>query len=427
MNDDLDDELDVEEDIIGDDDGFDEFSQQSGLGDAVRKNPYAKIGIVVAAIAVIVGVALLFGQESVETQESSIPTGSDVTSVPGTDEKISPAYREAVEQQNEADLERAITKGTSSIPVPIKTFDNRLEVPEIEEKSEDPLLRWRMLQEERVEREMKIKETEAEPVTVLNAEQQSQAISDLASSMQEQMSSLLSANDTERNFTTKTLITYTEPDGEGGPGEFQNGNGGNFEDPEFQEDTEEIVIIPAGKIVYGQLLLEANSDVPLMVLAQMVSGPLKGWKILGEFSVLEDLEKLAITFHVAVNEEGDQYDLEAIMLDPDSGLAALATDVDHRYFRRVVFPAAAAFVEGFSGALAETGRTSVTVEGGAAVEETEEADNDQQVALGVEEAAQEVSEILDDMADVPIQIVIAAGTPIGIFFTENVVDTEGGI
>lgn len=420
MNDDLD------EEIMDEDDGFDEFSQESNLGDAVRKNPYAKIGIVVVGIAVIVGVVMLFGQETIETQESSIPTGSDVTSVPGTDEKISPAYAEAVEQQNEEDLERAITEGSSSIPVPIKTYDTRLEVPETEEKSEDPLLRWRMLQEERVEREMKIREAETEPVTVLNAEQQSQAITDLASSMEEQMSSLLTASDESKSFQTKTLINYAQEE-EGVAGGDTMSETARLEDPDFEEETKKTVIIPAGKIVYGQLLLQANSDIPLMVLGQMVSGPLKGWKILGEFTVIEDFEKLAITFNVAVNEAGDQYDINAIMLDPNSGLAALATDVDHRYFRRVVFPAAAAFVEGFSQALAETGRTSVTVEGGAAVEETEEADDDQQVALGIEEAAQELGTVLDDMADVPIQIVIAAGTPIGIFFVENVVDQESDI
>ncbi len=423
MNDDLD------EEIIGADDGFDEFAQKSNLGDTIRRSPTAKIAVIIVAIVVIVGVVMLFGQETIETKESQIPGGSDVTSVPGTDEQISPAYAEAVEQQNEADLERAITEGTSSIPVPIKTYDTRLEVPETEEKTEDPLLRWRLLQEERVEREMKIRETEAEPITVLNAEQQSQAISDLSSSMQEQMSSLLQANDEKKSFTTITLINYNEQaEGDGGLGGGGNGSDGNFEEPGFEEETDDpVVVIPAGKIVYGQLLLEANSDVPTVVLAQMVSGPLKGWKLLGEFEVLEDLEKLAITFNVAVNEDGEQYNVEAIMLDPELGLAAKSTDVNHRYFKRIVFPAAAAFIEGFAGAIAESGQTTVTINGETVAEETEEADSDQEIALGVEEAAQEISEILDDMADVPVQIIIAAGTPIGIFFTENVVDDEGDI
>ena len=422
MNDDLD------EEIIGADDGFDEFAQKSSLGEAMRKNPYAKIGVVLVAVLVIIGVVVMFGQESVETPDSVIPTGSDVTSIPGTDDEISPAYREAVEQQNEADLEIAINQGGSVIPVPIKTQETRLSVPEPEEKSEDPLLRWRALQEERVERELKIREEETEPVTVLNAEQQSQAISDLALSMQEQMSSLLTASDESKQFQTVTLIQYNdETQGQiGADNDFGPGPGSSaLEEAPFEEDIEETVVIPAGKIVYGQMLLQANSDIPTSVLAQMVSGPLKGWKLLGEFEIIEDFEKLAITFNLAVNEAGEQYNVDAIMLNPDDGLAALSTDVNHRYFRRIVFPAAAAFVEGFSTALAETGRTTVTVDGGAAVEAEEEADDEQQVALGVEEAARELGEVLDDMADTPIQIVIAAGTPIGIFFLENVVDIDG--
>ncbi len=40
------------------------------------------------------------------------------------DEQVSPAYAEAIEQQSQPDLERAITEGSSSIPAPIKTYDS---------------------------------------------------------------------------------------------------------------------------------------------------------------------------------------------------------------------------------------------------------------------------------------------------------------
>lgn len=54
----------------------------------------------------------------------------------------------------------------SAIPVPIETPDTRLEVPEIQEETEDPLHRWRLLQEERVERQMstKSKSVHVEPM-----------------------------------------------------------------------------------------------------------------------------------------------------------------------------------------------------------------------------------------------------------------------
>lgn len=422
MNDDLD------EDIIGSEDDFDEFSQETSATESFRQSPVAKIAIIGLGVLVIVGVMFMFGGESVKQEKSRMPAGSEITSVPGTDEKLSPAYIEAVEEQNEANLERAISENRSAIPVPVQTQDTRLEAPEIEEESEDPLHRWRLLQDERIEREMKIRETEIEPVTVLNAEQQGEALDALAGSMEEQMSALLTANNDEKTMFTVTLINYEEdPEGAGNGGNGGGDGDGSGGDGGFTEDDEEVVIIPAGKIVYGQMLLQANSDVEAVVLAQMVSGPLKGWKLLGEFELEEDLGKLIITFDLAVNEDGEQHEIDALLLDPDNGLAAMRTDIDHRYFKRIVFPAAAAFIEGFASAVAESGATTVVIAGDNVVEEEEESTDEQEVALGVEEAAAEISEILEDMGEVPIQVVIAAGTPIGIFFVENVVEEEGDI
>lgn len=415
MNDDLD------EEIIGADDGFDEFTQKSGLGETIRQSPVAKIGIVVGALVLIGFVAVTFSGGEEEETISIIPGGEEVTSVPGTDQEVAPAYIEAVEETNEAVLDDAIATGGSAIPVPIESPDTRLEVPEIQEETEDPLHRWRLLQEERVERQMKSQEADPEPVTVLDAEQQSEAITNLAEAMAQQMESVLATTNQVKTFTTKVLIQYNE-NGAGSDNGNGNGGGGNGNpaDPNFTEIEEVEVVIPAGKIVYGQLLLEANSDVPFTVLARMVSGPLKGWKLLGKFTVLDDIEMLAITFSIAVNEDGKQYDVNAFMLNPDSGLAAMRTDVDHRYIRRIVLPAAAEFISGYASAIAESGRTSVSVSGQTVTTSEEETDDKQEVATGVEEAAEEIADILDDLAEVPVKIVIAAGTPIGIFFTENV-------
>lgn len=416
MNDDLD------EEIIGADDSFDEFSQDSTSGSSFRQSPIAKILIVLVAISVLMGVVFFFGGEEEDEIISTIPAGSEVTQVPGTsDQGVPQAYSDAVEQVNEAQLERALQQGESAIPVPVETAETRLEVPEVEEETEDPLLRWRQLQEERVERQLKSREADVEPVTVLDAEQQSEAIQQLSESMVQQMESVLTSNTEDKVFTTKTLIQYEEEDNEAS-GSAENGSGDGSGG--FEEEDEEVVVIAAGQIYYGQTLLEANSDVPGTVLAQLVSGPLKGWRLLGEFTVLDDAEKLAIKFSTAVNEEGKQYNIDALMLNPKTTLPALRTSINRRFIRRVLLPAASGFVEGFSQAIADSGRTSVTVSGDTVIQEQEELDNDQEVALGVAEAGEEISTILDDYADVKPLIIIKAGTPIGIFFIENVVDEE---
>lgn len=423
MNDDLD------EEVIGADDSFDEFSQDSAGSDSFRQSPIAKLLIVLLAVGVIFGVVFYFSGEEVEEKISTLPVGSDVTQIPGTAEEAAPqAYLDAVEEVNEATLERAIKEGESAIPVPIETPETRLEVPEVEEETEDPLLRWRQLQEERVERQLKSREAEVEPVTVLDAEQQSEAIKTLSESMIQQMESVLSSNTEDKTFTTRTLIEYDQDDEAGANGGAGGNNGGgNGGQAGFEEELEETVVIAAGQIYYGQTLLEANSDVPNSVLAQVVSGPLKGWKLIGDFTVLDEAESLAIRFSTAVNDEGKQYEVDAVMLNPKTTLPALRTKINRRWIRRVILPAASAFVGGYASAIAESGRTDVTVTGETVIQEEQELTSEQEVATGVEEAADEITQIIDEYADVQPLIIIKAGTPIGIFFTENVVDTEGDI
>ncbi len=422
MNDDLD------EEIIEADDGFDEFAQKSGIADVISRSPVAKIILVAVVLGLVGFVAVMFSGEEEEEKVSIVAGGSDVTAAPGTDQEVSPAYIAAVEEQNEVELDKAIAEGTSAIPVPIDTPDTRLEVPEVEEETEDPLHRWRMLQEERVERQMKSRAEDSEPVTVLDAEQQSEAITSLAESMMQQMESVLTTNNQVKSFTTKTLINYNESDdsstgaGQGNGAGGQGGSEGNFEE---EEDAE--VIVPAGTVYYGQLLLQANSDVPFTVLAQIVSGPLRGWKLLGKFSVIDELNLLGIKFSSAVNDEGKQYRVRAVMLNPENGLAAMRTGVDHRYLRRIVLPMAAEFISGYASAIAESGRTSVTVTGQSVVSAENPTTDKQQVATGVQGAADEIASLLEDYGDTPVKIVIDAGTPIGIFFTRSVLSTDEGV
>lgn len=80
--------------------------------------------------------------------------GVSVTAPPGTD-AASPAYIAAVESRNEAELEHALRTGGSTLPVPVETPSERLQLPRKSDKAEDPLHRWRRLQEEKTVAKMK--------------------------------------------------------------------------------------------------------------------------------------------------------------------------------------------------------------------------------------------------------------------------------
>lgn len=413
MNDDLD------EEIIGSEEGFDEFVQKSSPGDALRSSPIAKIGVIVGAVSVVFGAMWFFGQKPEEVKDSMLPMASEVSAPPGTAE-ASPAYVAAVEEKNEEDLDKALRTGDSTIPVPVEAPTDRLQLPEEQTESEDPLHRWRRMQEERVLRNTD-KEEDVEPVTVLDSEQQNEAMKQMAESMSRQMQSILGARSERLKFTYMSLVDFKEDGGQAVDGNNPEGDG-EF-DGEVEEE-EPVVIIPAGEIEYGQLIIEANSDVPGPVLALMVSGPLKGAKLLGTFTVQNDY--LTLTFNTLVY-EGQDIDIDAIALDPETTLPGMATEVDHRYLQRIVLPAAAAFVEGFADAISQTDATSIVIDtsgGGTTTTATDQdLDTEEEVALGVKEAGEEVREIIDEMADeIEVLVKIHAGTPIGILFTSAVTE-----
>ncbi len=421
---------------------FDDFESRGGntLGDMVRTNPMVKVGAVAAGLVLILGGLVLFGGKSEKAPTSIVGSGSDVKEAPGTNE-VSKIYKEAVEQTNEEAVEKAQREGGSAMPVPISTPKDPVALTESEAASEDPLARWRRIQEERTKREAAKKQAAPKE----NADPNAEAVKSLADAMSKQMDSILKnvapkspqtkqVTDAKSYFDEKKRVEKEEADeakqkakeakdaasedngGEDGS-DGQDDNGGKSENPS------ENILIPAGTIEYAQLLIEANSDTPGPVLAQIASGPLAGSRILGTFEA-ED-EYLVLTFNNVIV-DGVSYPVDGLALDPKTATPSLVTDVDHRYFKRVILPAAAAFIEGMGSAIADSGSTNVTVNGDTVIEEKKDLDTEEEIYKGVEKAADKLGSILDREADQtsPL-VVVAAGTPIGILFLESVVKDSG--
>lgn len=424
MSDDLDEGLDLEGS------NFDEFEKKDKtLGDLWRDNPLIKVAIIGGAALAIFGTIMLFGGDEKAPETSFVPAGSDITAPPGTEE-ATPAYVSAVEEQNEQRIEEAMAQGGSALPTPIDPPQGRLSVPEQQEEAEDPLQRWRQLQEERLQRELQ-KSQEMQPAPVPDGAVEGEAVQALADVMAQQMQVILEGQTSETgmqamNMTDPFFRENAEKKLQEEAREEAEANGASGTGDDFFEDEElenlENMLMPAGEIVYAQLLVEANTDVPGPVLALIVSSPLAGSKVLGTFE--ESNELLVLNFDTIVYND-EAFDIDGIALDPKTTLPGMATDVDHHYFKRIILPMAAAFVEGAATAISESGLTTVTIEGEAVAEETEETDTNQEIAAGVEEAGQELREILEEMADeTEVTVRIAAGTPLGILFLEPVI--EGG-
>ncbi|MGB0719023.1 MAG: TrbI/VirB10 family protein [Bdellovibrionales bacterium] len=421
-----DDDIKVEDDddLDMDEASFDEFDEGKSrtLGDMFRDSPLFKIGVIVGAIILIFGVIMMFGGSERDIDPSRVSTAPEITTPPGT-ENASPEYIEAIQEVNERDVEEAQKTGGSALPTPIEPPVGVLTVPEQDTETEDPLERWRRLQEERLERELQQAQTinpnDVDPVT------RDQSIKGLSDVMSAQMEAILGSRDNKISYLSMTKPNEFFAALEEAQNQENGQNGDVLADSELEEEVIQEVLFPAGKIAYAQLLIEANSDTPAPVLAQIMNGPLKGSRLIGSFEVQNDY--LTITFETVVIDDVS-LSIDAIALDPDTTLPGLATDVDHRYLKRILLPMAAAFIEGTANAIAESGLTTVTIQGETVAEESQDADNEQEISSGIEEAGAELREILDEeISSIETLIRVEAGTPMGVLFLEPVVTQDNEI
>jgi intracellular multiplication protein IcmE len=398
----------------GDDfDDFDTGAKSGSLGEALRTNPMMKAGVIGGIVVVIIGGILLFGGKKPSQAPSHLPRGNNFKEAPGTNQ-VSEAYRQAVEEGDTQRVEEAIKTGSSAMPTPIAPPVGRVALPDDNAPEEDPLDRWRRIQEERQKR---VEDAPELPKADPNAG----TIQALAQAMSQQMSSLVSAHTPQS--PRQTLITPPEylesqaaQEGASNPGANSPAGGDTTE-------TALNIIIPAGTVEYAQLLIEANSDVPGPIMAQLASGPLAGAKILGSFSNSD--QYLTLNFDtVVVN--GVSYSISAIALNPDTANIGMLTDINHRYMQRIVLPAAAAFIEGFGSAVAQTDSTTVDTSSGTTVSQESDLNTRQELLKGVAQGAGKLSEILDDQANVEPQLRVRTGTPMGILFLQPVTTSSAG-
>lgn len=423
------DDLNDEFDTPDNDTDFGEFDQETekgSLSDLVKKNPAIKIGLVVAGLLVIVGATTLFGGSAEKGPNSSVPKGNDLTQAPGTKE-LSPEMKGVIEQVNETRQEEAQKMGTSFIPQPTETANAQLTLPAEDLSSEDPLQRWRDIQDERLKAEQAQKTNQQE----VQDPAKQQALQALVGAMSAQMSEILSGKKIENLKTMQITsleqilaarqqqeLASRQAAAQGAPSGIGNDpNSGLNQGPPAK------ILLPAGAIEYGQLLIEANSDIPGPIVAMIVSGPFSGSRVIGNFQRSE--KYLVLQFRTLVDKKGISIPVDAYALDPDTTLTGMATDVDNRYWQRIILPAAADFIEGVAEAYAEKEGTTTIVTGDVVVQDKPTIDTREQFAKGVEKASERAGEILEDEGDNTQPLVrVRAGTPMGILFMTPITDQD---
>lgn len=404
---------------------------------AIDSNPAAKLGVVVVAIAVLAGGAFLLvgGGNKADNNQTNVTGSSDqATYTPGND--TTQQYRQLVNQQNEDVAKQAEANNSSAIPIPTGKVKDEAAA---KEKTLDPLDQFVKQQQQSpppppppaappvdYAQPGAVAQPAAQPAEAAPAGPDP-AVESMSKAMSDQMASLIQA----WGPSQAQSITYTAPVAPATVVSSDTGLSGDLNSPGFGSGTDLAatpgveeqkvrLLVPAGDVVYAQMFTEANSDVPAPILVSLVAGPLKGARLIGRFEVSNDY--LYMTFN-KLSMRGRVYGIDAVALDPNTTLAGMATEVDPRYFSRVILPAAADFVSKFGDAIANqnTTTTTVTTPEGNQVQTTNtgKIDTKQAINSGIGSAANRVSSFATNEASKIQQLVrVAAGTPLGILFLE---------
>jgi intracellular multiplication protein IcmE len=449
-----------ENDIDIDDPQDDDFELDGGpkasFKEAWDNNPLMKIGAVVLGAAVLFGAYMIFAPKEEGPQGKAVTAigGTDsVRTTPGTVEDVDTDMRDRLTQQNQEQLQKSAAGGGSFIPLPIDSAkSDEINIPvQPQPAAEDPLRAWRQAAAARAQMDMGAapdqdspaeKEPDVIPMPTPVRPQQAALKMDpnMAKALAEQMRVIIAAQapasskvkqvtskDSEYAILLKEEADIRASGGRLGMGGMPMAGGMPADSGSLTAaggKPEPRVIAAAGTIAYAQLLNELNSDIPGPVLAHVLSGPFAGGRALGKYSV--EQEYLVLEFSVIVK-DAVGYTIKGIALDEKTTLAGHQTDIDRHYFRRVILPAAAKFLEGYASAAAKTVTTSTTTPGGGVSQQEEELDTKKELMKGVEEAAGEISSVLTEQAKRPITVKVAKGTTFGILMLNTVTTEDAGM
>ncbi len=420
-------------------DGEKRASIGANLSNAWRTKPVFKLVVLLLAVGAIIALIINFTTSAPPQTRSTVASVPNLIEAPGG--KSSPAFIEAQNEANKQRTQEAAAVGGTALPTPLPSGMNTEG-----RKEGDPLVEFRaemQKQKEEQARQIEALQQQSQRQQSTTIQQDHQVQQQLGQSLQAQMTQLAQLWKPKnmaviRGATEKdkkqddsgaagsASVSAQSGDEQQGSDSYGTSGAGmgpaqTTQTPASQQLSRERgakPIILAGTINYAQLLTEANTDVPGPILAQIVSGPLSGARAIGSFQQGYDL--LSLTFNTATL-KGKEYKIKALALDPDTTLGGMATEVDHRYFARVLLPAAATFVAAFGTELGKNPSTVTVTESGQIITSQARAGIKDGLYAGMGSAGQSIAGFLqNEAAQTKVLIRIAVGTPMGLFFIESV-------
>lgn len=396
-------------------------------------SPGLKFAILIGGVfVVIVGGIFWTTQQELVKSNVSAPPALDAT--PGGDiQAENPAYQEAVKRANERRAQLAEEFGVTSMPTPegvLQPTDERAAVDILD--VQEPVVEDTTVVEAQPESqapqvsERRILAAPPPPVQTQKAEpaqtgaaaengnaQEKPPENPFTAKMAGQMAAT-SQSLAAKKMQSGSIESVEDPSAEVAAASGE-GAGGNGIDPMAPEN----LLLRPGDILYAETISSVNSDMQAPVLAEVITGPLKGARLTGTFTSDRAAARMVVKFSNMTLEDGRVFTLDGYAVDGKSAEMAVASDVERRYIARYAPILASTFISGYAQSAAQVGSTisgtgdnSVIVEG--------EASARQNVLAGVAAAAGAISEDIMEGAPKGPKIILRDGYPIGILIVAPV-------
>ena len=183
--------------------------------------------------------------------------------------------------------------------------------------------------------------------------------------------------------------------------------------------------IKSGDILFAVLDTSVNTDEPGPILATIVSGRLKGSKLIGSFNLPSNADKMVVTFNTLSMLGADKtISINAYAIDPDTARTALSSRTNHHYLMKYGSLFASTFMAGFSSAI-QSADTTITV-GGTGGTTTTEVQNGidrstlDNALIGLGAVGQAWAQEAQKNMSKPTTVELYSGTGIGVLFTQDV-------
>lgn len=188
--------------------------------------------------------------------------------------------------------------------------------------------------------------------------------------------------------------------------------------------TKTSALILTGDIVFAVIDTAVDTDEPGPILATIVSGKLKGGKLIGSFVLPNDAGKMVINFNtLSMPGSAHSIPVAAYAIDPDTGRTALSSSTNKHYFVKYGALFASSFLEGFGNAFQSANTTvtvggtggggNVTIQNGIGRSALENA------VIGLATVGKNWGQFAQQQMNKPATVRVYSGTAIGVLFTQD--------